>query len=91
MRKRLDQLLLARGLVPSRSRARDLILRWQVHVEGAVVTEPSALIADKALVALSEASHYVSRGALKLEAGLDAFGFDVAGRVALDVGVGLAS
>ncbi len=86
MRKRLDQLLLARGLVPSRSRARDLILRGQVRVEGAVVTEPSALVAEEMLVALSEGSHYVSRGALKLEAGLDAFGFDAAGRVALDVG-----
>ena len=40
MRKRLDKVLLARGLVPSRSRARDLILRGQVRVEGAVVTEP---------------------------------------------------
>ncbi len=48
--------------------------------------DPSALVAEDVLVALSEASHYVSRGALKLEAGLDAFGFDAAGRVALDVG-----
>lgn len=86
MRKRLDQLLLARGLVPSRSRARDLILRGQVCVEGAVVTEPSALVSETMLVALAGGSNYVSRGAVKLETGLDAFGFDATDRVALDVG-----
>jgi len=86
MRKRLDQLLASRGLVPSRSRARDLILRGQVCVGGAVVKEPSALVSDEMAVLLSGDAHYVSRGALKLEAGLDAFAFDVEGRVALDVG-----
>jgi 23S rRNA (cytidine1920-2'-O)/16S rRNA (cytidine1409-2'-O)-methyltransferase len=83
---RLDVVLLKRGLVPSRSRARDLIQRGAVSVEGVVVAKPGALIADDAAVVLAEPSDYISRGALKLEAALDAFGFDATGRVALDVG-----
>jgi 23S rRNA (cytidine1920-2'-O)/16S rRNA (cytidine1409-2'-O)-methyltransferase len=83
---RLDVVLLKRGLVPSRSRARDLIQRGAVSVEGVVVAKPGTLIADDAAVALAEPSDYISRGALKLEAALDAFGFDATGRVALDVG-----
>lgn len=86
MSHRLDKVLLARGLVATRSRARDLIVRGVVTVNGAVETKPGALVAENAPIELSETSDYVSRGALKLEAGLDAFGFDPAGRLALDVG-----
>jgi 23S rRNA (cytidine1920-2'-O)/16S rRNA (cytidine1409-2'-O)-methyltransferase len=86
MRLRLDKLLLERELVPTRARARDLILRGAVTVAGAVETKPGAVIAEDAPVALAEPSDYVSRGSLKLAAALDAFGFDAEGRVALDVG-----
>jgi 23S rRNA (cytidine1920-2'-O)/16S rRNA (cytidine1409-2'-O)-methyltransferase len=57
-----------------------------VCVEDRVVKEPSALVAEDMPVAVAGGSNYVSRGAVKLEAGLDAFGFDATGRVALDVG-----
>jgi 23S rRNA (cytidine1920-2'-O)/16S rRNA (cytidine1409-2'-O)-methyltransferase len=83
---RLDKALLDRGLVPSRSRARDLILRGAVSVAGTVERKPGAVVAADAPIALAEPSDYVSRGALKLAAALDAFGFDANGRVALDVG-----
>jgi 23S rRNA (cytidine1920-2'-O)/16S rRNA (cytidine1409-2'-O)-methyltransferase len=83
---RLDKALLARGLVPTRSRARDLIVRGAVRVGGAVELKPGALVADDAPIALLESSDYVSRGGLKLEAALEAFWFDPEGRVALDVG-----
>lgn len=86
MGDRLDKVLLARELVPSRSRARDLIVRGAVSVGGAIETKPGAIVAADAPIAISEASDYVSRGALKVEAALDAFGFDAKGRVALDVG-----
>ncbi len=75
-----------RGLVPSRSRARDLILRGLVAVDGAVVKKPGALVAASHHVSVEGSHAYVSRGALKLEAALDAFGFDVTGRIGLDVG-----
>ncbi|MCC7252265.1 TlyA family RNA methyltransferase [Hyphomicrobium sp.] len=83
---RLDKALLLRGLIPTRSRARDLIVRGAVSVDGAVELKPGALVADDTPIALAESSDYVSRGGLKLEAALDAFGLDPQGRVALDVG-----
>lgn len=83
---RLDKALLTRGLVPTRSRARDLIIRGAVSVSGVVERKPGALVAEDAPIVLAEAGDYVSRGALKLEAALDAFGFDAEDRWALDVG-----
>lgn len=83
---RLDKALLERGLVPTRSRARDLIVRGAVIVDGAVQLKPGALVADSVSIQLAEAADYVSRGSHKLAAGLDSFGFDPEGRVALDIG-----
>jgi 23S rRNA (cytidine1920-2'-O)/16S rRNA (cytidine1409-2'-O)-methyltransferase len=84
---RLDKLLLDRGLVNSRERARAIILAGKVEVGGAVVSKAGTMVPEGAEVRLREADHpYVSRGALKLIAGLDAFGIDPAGAVALDVG-----
>lgn len=83
---RLDKALIQRGFVPTRARARDLIVRGAVEVGGAVQTKPGALVAEDAAITLHETSDYVSRGALKLDAALDAFGLDPAGRVGLDVG-----
>jgi 23S rRNA (cytidine1920-2'-O)/16S rRNA (cytidine1409-2'-O)-methyltransferase len=86
MSLRLDKVLLQRGLVPTRSRARDLIVRGAVSVAGAVELKPGALVAEDAPILLAEPSDYVSRGALKLDAALDAFGFDPQECVALDIG-----
>ena len=83
---RLDKVLLSRGLAPTRSRARDLILRGAVRVDGEISTKAGTLVADSAEIALTETFDYVSRGALKLIAALDAFGFSAEGRVALDAG-----
>lgn len=84
---RLDLLLTERGLAPSRSRARDLIKRGVVRACGKVVTRPGLELPESADLAVEEEwGGYVSRGALKLTAALDAFGFDAAGRVALDIG-----
>jgi 23S rRNA (cytidine1920-2'-O)/16S rRNA (cytidine1409-2'-O)-methyltransferase len=84
---RLDQLLTERGLVPSRSRARDLIKRGAVRAGGKVVTRPGIDVAEDAELAVEEAwSGYVSRGALKLTAALEAFGLCPRGRIALDIG-----
>lgn len=86
-RVRLDLALVARGLVASRSRARDLVLRGEVKVAGLTVVDPARLVGPAAELALAPgAGQYVSRGALKLRAGLDAFRIEVAGRIALDVG-----
>jgi 23S rRNA (cytidine1920-2'-O)/16S rRNA (cytidine1409-2'-O)-methyltransferase len=86
-RIRLDEALVARGLAPSRARARDMVLRGTVLVAGAREDKPARKVgADQAVSVEDGAASYVSRAALKLVAGLDAFGFEPAGRTVLDLG-----
>ena len=86
-RIRLDLALEQRGLVPSRARARDAILRGTVTINGIPAHKPHQMVGHADLLALSDpAANYVSRAALKLIAGLDAGGIDPAGKVCLDVG-----
>jgi 23S rRNA (cytidine1920-2'-O)/16S rRNA (cytidine1409-2'-O)-methyltransferase len=86
-RMRLDEALVARGLSPSRSRARDMVRRGTVQVDGKIELRPARSVGDGQDVAASDgAAAYVSRAALKLVAALDAFGFDPGGLHALDVG-----
>ncbi|HWJ86493.1 MAG TPA: TlyA family RNA methyltransferase [Pelagibacterium sp.] len=86
-RIRLDVALEQRGLVPSRARARDAIMRGTVSVNGAPATKPGQQVGETDVIALDDpASGYVSRAALKLTAGLDRSGFDPAGKICLDLG-----
>ena len=86
MADRLDVALAARGLARSRSHAATLIHEGLVTVDGTPVVRPSAKVGDEQVVEVAGADHYVSRGAHKLIAALDAFAVVVAGRVALDAG-----
>jgi 23S rRNA (cytidine1920-2'-O)/16S rRNA (cytidine1409-2'-O)-methyltransferase len=86
-RHRLDVVLVARRLVATRARARDVILRGEVLVGGAPATRPARLIGpDEPVALVAGAADYVSRGALKLRAALTHFGLVAEGRVAIDVG-----
>ena len=88
-RERLDTLLVTRGLVSSRERARALIMAGEVRVAGRLVTKAGTMIPDDAMIELAVASgetRYVSRGGLKLERALDAFRLDPTGCVCIDVG-----
>jgi len=86
-KERLDKLLVDRGLVQSRERARALILAGAVVVNDHAVDKPGTQVDGDAMLRLKgEDLPYVSRGGLKLEHGLREFGIDVAGRVAIDVG-----
>jgi 23S rRNA (cytidine1920-2'-O)/16S rRNA (cytidine1409-2'-O)-methyltransferase len=86
-RVRLDQWLVERQLVPSRERARALILAGQVRVNGRPMTKAGAAIDPSASVELIAPDHpYVGRGGLKLAHALDTFSIDVRGREALDIG-----
>jgi 23S rRNA (cytidine1920-2'-O)/16S rRNA (cytidine1409-2'-O)-methyltransferase len=86
-RIRLDLALEQRGLVPSRARARDAILRGTVTINGVTAVKQNQMVGPADKVALSDpAANYVSRAALKLVAGLDAAGIEVAGKTCLDVG-----
>jgi 23S rRNA (cytidine1920-2'-O)/16S rRNA (cytidine1409-2'-O)-methyltransferase len=86
-RTRLDILTVARGLAPSRERARALILAGQVRVNGQVISKAGSPIAADAEVVLSTPDHpYVGRGGIKLAHALDVFGLDVRDLRALDIG-----
>ncbi len=83
---RLDAALPARGLARSRTHAAGLIADGLVTVDGRPVVKSSAQVSDDARIEVAATDHYVSRAAHKLIAGLDAFGIDPAGRIALDMG-----
>jgi 23S rRNA (cytidine1920-2'-O)/16S rRNA (cytidine1409-2'-O)-methyltransferase len=86
-KSRLDLLLVARGLVATRERARAIILAGDVSVNGAPVTKAGTAVDDEADVQLRQADHpWVGRGGLKLDHALTAFAIDVTGRRALDIG-----
>lgn len=85
-RERADVLLVKRGFFESRARAQAAIAAGLVSADGAPVRKASDLIAADASIAAEPAHPYVSRGALKLIAALDAFGIDPRDRVCLDLG-----
>jgi 23S rRNA (cytidine1920-2'-O)/16S rRNA (cytidine1409-2'-O)-methyltransferase len=83
---RADRLLVERGLFDSRAKAQAAIAAGLVTADGAPVAKASDTLSADAMLAAAPAHPYVSRGGVKLAAALDAFGFDPAGRVCLDVG-----
>lgn len=83
---RIDQLLVARGLFDTRSRARAAIEAGRVKADGRVVAKPSEQIAEEAEIEAEPAHRWVGRGALKLDHALTVWPVAVEGRVVLDVG-----
>ena len=86
-RQRLDALVVSRGLVESREKARALILAGHVLVDGHGADKAGMLVRADADVAVSGPDHpWVGRGGIKLAFALDTFAIDAAGAIALDVG-----
>ncbi len=83
---RLDAALASRGLARSRTHASTLIAAGLVSVDGRQIIKASTAVTDDAQITIAETDHYVSRGAHKLVAALDAFEVPVDGRLALDMG-----
>lgn len=85
---RLDVFLFSRGFAKSRTEAQDYIKSGAVTVGGRTVTKPAFDIPDDAdnVILISDDRRYASRGGLKLEAALSAFGIDPTGRMCLDIG-----
>jgi 23S rRNA (cytidine1920-2'-O)/16S rRNA (cytidine1409-2'-O)-methyltransferase len=84
---RVDIVLVERGMVSSREKARALIMAGKVTVEGKSVTKPGIQIKVDAQVSVEgETSPYVSRGGEKIEGALRAFGIDPKGMIVMDVG-----
>jgi 23S rRNA (cytidine1920-2'-O)/16S rRNA (cytidine1409-2'-O)-methyltransferase len=87
LKQRLDQLLVSRGLAPSRERAQSLIMAGVVLVDGLRAQKSGTPVSEDAEVVVVQPDHpYVGRGGVKLAHALDAFGVAVTGREALDIG-----
>jgi 23S rRNA (cytidine1920-2'-O)/16S rRNA (cytidine1409-2'-O)-methyltransferase len=86
-RKRLDRLLVERGLAESPQKALAMILAGEVQVDGQRASAAGAATSDHARIELnSRARQYASRGGVKLEGALDDFAIDPRGRICLDIG-----
>ena len=86
-KQRLDTLLVEKGLVESREKARALILAGQVDVDGHGAAKAGTMVPIDAAVRVIGPDHpWVSRGGIKLAAALDAFNIDATNRIAFDVG-----
>ncbi|MBI2897739.1 MAG: TlyA family RNA methyltransferase [Deltaproteobacteria bacterium] len=85
--ERLDEALVRLGLAPSRERARALILAGKVLIDASVADKPGTRVPVGASVELLVPDHpFVSRGGVKLEGALEAFGIDPQGAVCADIG-----
>ncbi|MFN8507683.1 MAG: TlyA family RNA methyltransferase [Dehalococcoidia bacterium] len=85
-RIRADMLLVQRGLADTRERAQRLIMAGRARVGTTTLVKAATMLDEDAPIEIAEPEKYVSRGGLKLEAALDAFAIDPAGRACLDLG-----
>jgi 23S rRNA (cytidine1920-2'-O)/16S rRNA (cytidine1409-2'-O)-methyltransferase len=86
-KKRLDVLVVERGLAESREKAQAMILAGEVRVSGERSEKAGAQVVEDARIEVSGASaKYASRGGLKLVGALEDFGIDVGGKTCLDIG-----
>lgn len=85
-KRRIDQLLVERGLFESRAKARAAIEAGTVAANGRPVSKASDMVDDVAELQATPAHPWVGRGALKLAHALDLWGVPVDGRVVADVG-----
>src|ERR1043166_6264872 len=85
-RRRVDLLLVERGLFESRAKAQAAIAAGRVTADDKPVRRASDEIAAAAALRAEAAHPWVSRGGVKLAAALDHFGFDPTSHVCLDVG-----
>lgn len=86
-KRRVDSLLVARGLAESRTRARALLMAGAVYSGERRLDKPGRELDETAPLAVRGRDHpWASRGGVKLAHGLEAFGLDPGGRVCVDVG-----
>ena len=87
MKKRLDVILVEKGLVPSREKARTVIMEGSVYVDNQKEDKAGTLVSEDSSVEVrGDSLRYVSRGGLKLERAMELWGIDLAGRVCMDIG-----
>jgi 23S rRNA (cytidine1920-2'-O)/16S rRNA (cytidine1409-2'-O)-methyltransferase len=85
-KRRIDSLLVEKGLAGSRTKAQALVMAGEVAVGGKAVTKAGALVAEEAEITVLQPPPFVSRGGIKLTHALDQFKLDVSAKVAADIG-----
>ena len=86
MKKRLDELLVTSGLAETLIKARALIGAGHVQVNEQVADKAGCLFATEVRIQVKSSCPYVSRGGLKLQGALDAFGYNPTGQICADIG-----
>jgi 23S rRNA (cytidine1920-2'-O)/16S rRNA (cytidine1409-2'-O)-methyltransferase len=85
-KKRIDILLVERGLAESRNQAQRLVMAGEVRSDGEMIHKPSSQVNINAEIEVKERPPFVSRGGKKLAAALEVFAVDVFGKICADVG-----
>ena len=85
-KRRIDNLLVEKGLAESRAKAQAMIMTGDVQVDGKVILKAGTLVKDEAEVLVAEPPPFVSRGGLKLDFAFKQFNLDVKGMIAADIG-----
>lgn len=86
LRKRLDQILIDKNLVPDIDTGRRLIGAGEVYVDEVITDKVGTLVKVTSAIRLKERSPFVSRGGLKLQQAIECFSVQVGGKICLDVG-----
>lgn len=85
-KKRIDNLLVEKGLVESRAKAQAMIMAGDVMADSKVIMKAGMLVNQDAEISVAEPSPFVSRGGFKLDYALEQFGIDVKGTIVADIG-----
>ncbi len=85
-KKRIDILLVERGLETTRERAKALVMSGEVYSKEQRIDKPGEEIDSDAEIEVRRGLKYVSRGGLKLEKAVDVFGLDLSDKVCMDIG-----
>ena len=85
-KRRIDLLLVEKGLAEGTGKARALLMAGRVTVDGRLVDKAGTPVPTDAAIEVEAPPPYVGRGGIKLAHALDSFGLDVTGMTALDVG-----
>jgi len=85
-KRRIDSLMVEKGLVESRAKAQALIMAGKVAVDGKAVIKSGTLVDREAVITVAEPPPFVGRGGVKLDYALDQFRPDVSSKVVADIG-----
>jgi 23S rRNA (cytidine1920-2'-O)/16S rRNA (cytidine1409-2'-O)-methyltransferase len=85
-KKRIDILMVEKGLAESRNRAQRLVMAGEVRVDGEMIHKSSTQVLENAKITIKQRPLYVSRGGNKLAAAIEAFDVLIEGKVCADVG-----